>query len=112
MVAEHSTYEEAVVQVMGFLREVNFQVIRTFDLQSACAKHQNGLTHHDTAPSDPQMTVLMVYGQDSDPVTLKVQGAEGHIWLSLVDTPQQSVDPVLEADIIRVVIAQGYDIER
>jgi hypothetical protein len=45
------------------------------------------------------MVVLLVYGDDYQPISLVAHCHDGITWFSLVDTPQQRADPRLERTI-------------
>jgi hypothetical protein len=45
------------------------------------------------------MVILLVYGNDRQPVSIVAHGHDGQTWISMVDTPQQRADPRLEANI-------------
>jgi len=49
---------------------------------------------------------MLVYGNGLPPASLVVHGYEGKTWFSLVDTPQQPIDPGLYA-IIRRTLSPG-----
>ncbi len=99
------TYEAAITQLTQRLGEAGLRVLRTFDLQSACADQPGGICpHHGTAPCNCQMTVLLVYARDGLPVSLVVHGCDGQTWLSVEDVPQQITDPSLEATIMQALV--------
>jgi hypothetical protein len=76
------------------------QVMRTFDLQST--RHDPAecrCPHHGTEQCNCQMVVLLVYGENYQPISLIAYSYDGKTWFSLVDTPQQRADPHLERTI-------------
>ena len=99
---------EAVAWVVSQVREVGLQVMRTFDLQEA--RHDPAdcpCPHHGTAQCDCQMVVLLVFGEDYQPISLVAHCYDGRTWFSLVDTPQQRADPRLEKAVRQALPAVG-----
>lgn len=99
---------EAVAWVVRQVSEVGLQVMCTFDLQ--VARHDPmdcHCPHHGTAQCDCQMVVLLVYGEDYQPISMVVHCHDGRTWFSIVDTPQQRADPRLER-----VIRQAVEVDR
>ncbi|OGC77037.1 MAG: hypothetical protein A2Z27_03390 [candidate division Zixibacteria bacterium RBG_16_50_21] len=91
---------EAIAWVVDQVGGVGLQVVRTFDLQAA--RHDPAdcpCPHHGTDQCDCQMVVLLVYGDEYQPVSLIAHSYDGRTWFSLVDTPQQRADPHLERTI-------------
>ena len=91
---------EAIAWVVSQVSGVGLQVVRTFDLQ--VARHDPAdcpCPHHGTDRCDCQMVVLLVYGDDFQPISLIAHSHDGRTWFSLVDTPQQRADPRLERAI-------------
>ncbi|MBP1692226.1 MAG: hypothetical protein H6Q37_109 [Chloroflexi bacterium] len=83
-------------------------IVRTFDLQTARSAHPLcTCPHHGTDQCDCQMVVLLVYGFERQPVSIVVHGHDGQTWFSVVDIPQQHVDPCLESVIMRSIILQN-----
>jgi hypothetical protein len=92
--------EETISWVTQRLEDIGFRVMVTFDLKIARISHTDcPCPHHGTEQCNCQLNVLLVYKTGSNPVTLLVHGHDGSTWLSLVNTPQQPVDPRLEAQI-------------
>jgi len=96
--------EEAIDWVARQIGSVGLQIVRTFDLQVARGKKSGGhascpCPHHGTEQCDCQMVVLLVYGSERQPVTIVAHGYNGQTWFSVVDTPQQRVDPRIETAI-------------
>lgn len=97
--------EEAIGWVTKQLGDLGLRAVVTFDLQIARITHTDcPCPHHGTDQCDCQLNVLLVYKTDSKPVTLLVHGHDGKTWLSLVNTPQQPVDPRLEALIRKTLV--------
>ncbi|MGE5250127.1 MAG: hypothetical protein ACM3QS_07905 [Bacteroidota bacterium] len=78
------------------LAREGMRVLRTFDLRL-----NTGLAldcpcaHHGTEECDCQMTVVLVYGKASHPVSLVLHSSDGKTWLSLVNNAHQRADPSL-----------------
>jgi len=96
-------YETAIRQATHRLVGAGLQVVRTFDLKSACADSSGVCPHHGTAPCNCQMAILLVYGAAAQPATLMVHGCDGQTSFSLVDVPQQPTDPEIESAILRAI---------
>ncbi len=113
MLALHREYEATVAQITQYLCEADLRVVRTFDLKAACAEHPGGVCpHHGTAPCNCQLSVLLVYGQAANPITLTVHHCDGQTWLSLVNGPQQQADPLLETRIVQALAPGSFLVER
>ncbi len=94
------TYERAVQNVTGRLNALGFRVLVTFDLPIL----QNTISgcdcpYHGTENCNCRMSVLLVYGEATMPVSLVAHGHPGGTWFSLVDTSDQPVDPKVRGDI-------------
>jgi hypothetical protein len=99
--------DEAVDWVVSKVNQVGLTVMRTFDLQVARdAQITCPCPHHGTSLCDCQMVVLLVYAVNLAPVTLIAHGYNHQTWFSVVDTPQQRVDPRIEI-IIRQIAEQA-----
>jgi hypothetical protein len=97
-------YEEAIAQAVRLLANAGLEVVRTFDLQSACADQPGGVCpHHGTAPCNCQLAVLLVYGQAEAPAALVAHSCDGQTWFSVVTGPLQRADPQLESAIERAM---------
>ncbi len=102
------SYDEALAWVTRRLSSAGLQVMRTFDLQAARHTHIDcPCPHHGTEQCDCQMVVLLVYGSDTQPISMVAHSFDGRTWFSLVDTPQQRADPRLEAAIMRALVTQS-----
>ena len=95
------------------LERAGLQVMRSFDLQVARAAHV-GCTcpHHGTDQCDCQMVVLLVYGQESPPVTLVAHGHDGQTHIALVDTPEQQPSPELVVTIKAALLSIDKTVPR
>ncbi len=104
MLIVRQRYEEAIAQATQLLIEAGLQVVRTFDLRSACADQPGGVCpHHGTAPCNCQLAVLLVYGQAETPAALMVHSCDDQTWFSVVNVPQQRADPQLESTIVQAM---------
>lgn len=100
--------DEAIAWVVSQAGEAGLRVMRTFDLQAA--RHDPAdcpCPHHGTDQCDCQMVVMLVYGDDYQPVSLVAHSHDGKTWFSLVNTPQQRADPRLEASIRQALAPQA-----
>jgi len=96
--------ESAVDRVTQRLKDRGLQVMRSFDLQVARSAHVNcACPHHGTAQCDCQMIVLLVYGEEVQPLTLVAHGHEGKTHFAMVDTPEQEQEDLLGSTIINVL---------
>ena len=99
---------EAIAWIVHQVSEAGLQVIRTFDLRDA--RHDPvdcPCPHHGTDQCDCQMVVMLIYGEDNQPVSLVAHSYEGATWFSLVDTPQQRADSRLERTIRLALSSQS-----
>ena len=107
-------WEEAVPGVVQRLAQTGYRVMCTFDLldaragQAACS-----CPHHGTDQCDCQMMVLLVYGMETQPVSLVVHSYDEMTWFYVVNTPQQRVDArsvdVIQQSLIPVDIPLRND---
>jgi len=82
------------------LLQADLRAVQTFDLHAArVGLHDCPCPNHGTNECDCQMVVLLVYGKAEGPVTLILHGNDGQTWLSLVNTPLQHVDPIIQSSI-------------
>ena len=64
------------------LRDADYQVMRSFDLQHARKAHLECLCpHHGNAQCDCQMVVLLIYLPNGEPHTLLAHGRDGVTYL-------------------------------
>lgn len=74
--------------------------MQTFDLHDVRLGHDTcPCPHHGTSQCDCQMIVLLVYGDEAEPITLILHGNDGRTWLSLVNTLAQHADSFLQVSI-------------
>ena len=101
--------DAAIPQIRKGLMEQGLRVMRSFDLQSACASYPDmTCPHHDDGPCDCQLVVLLVYGNADAgaPASLVVHSHRGQTEIDLVDSPDYRPEPAL-VDCIRLVLLQG-----
>lgn len=112
MTTETLSYEETIAQVIALIKSAHLDVLRTFDLKSACAcGPDNVCPHHGVAPCDCQLTVLLVYGSHDGPVMLSGHACDGRIWFSLGNTPPPQMEPSLQTAIMRIMRDERYLVE-
>jgi hypothetical protein len=101
-------YEQTLARVTGQLSALGLRVLVTFDLQaSRLVDIGCSCPHRCTEDCSCRMSVLLVYGKSSEPASLLLQGHESKTWFSMVDTPQQPLDPQLREEI-RSIIAPVF----
>ena len=99
----------AITLVTKLLTDAGFQVIHTFDLQSACGDEQNAICpHHGTAPCTCQLTILFVYEPDYQPIGLMLHSYANQTTLAVVDTPQQRANPQLEMKVMKTISSNTW----
>ncbi len=102
-------YEEAITRATERLTQAGLKVVRSFDLQSACADRPGGVCpHHGTAPCNCQLAVLLIYGQADAPVVLMAHGYDNQTGFSVVDIPQQRADPQVAAAIVAAITSDSF----
>jgi hypothetical protein len=101
--------DEAIDWVTRQISTAGLRVVRTFDLQVA----RNDIhascpcPHHGTEQCDCQMVVLLVYRDNHQPVSIVAHGHNGQTWFSVVDTPQQHADPLIESAIRLALVSHA-----
>jgi hypothetical protein len=96
--------DQAVAWLTGRMDKAGLEILRTFDLQLARSAHPScPCPHHGSEQCDCQMVVVLIYGQQSPPLTLLCHGNEGRTWVALVDTPQQRASLRLQAAVRQAV---------
>ena len=104
----HQAVDEAVSLLIQRLQNHGLLVLRTFDLQAARKAHGDcPCPHHGTDRCDCQIVVLLVYDGVRNPATLVVHGADGKVWFSLVDSPEQRAEIHLEEVILQAINPQN-----
>jgi hypothetical protein len=102
-------YEEPIARVACCLEGAGLKVVRSFDFQSARIAIDNtdcDCPYHGTRYCDCQVVVLLVYGMKGNPATLLMHGRDRKAEFSLVDTPQNPVEPGMET-LITSTLAQA-----
>ncbi len=94
----------AVDWMIEQVRQAGLSVLRTFDLQIARqAQTSCPCPHHGTDQCDCQLVVLLVYQSQREPLAIVAHGYEGQTWFSVVDTPQQRADPLVQNALHQLV---------
>ncbi len=100
-------YVEAIAWVIHQCNGAGLQVLRTFDLQVAGLDHAEcPCVHHGTEQCDCQIAVLLVYGDNLQPISLVAHSHDGETRFWLINNPQQRADPRLEAAILKALSSQ------
>jgi len=80
--------EAVIVQIRRHLAGLGVRVVRSFDLQSACASYPDLICpHHGDAPCDCQLVVLLAYGKEGPPASLVLHSHRGQTEIDLVESP-------------------------
>jgi len=94
--------EAVIFQLSKQLQDWGLRVVRSFDLQSACASYPDLIyPHHGDSPCDCQMVVLLVYGAGVTPASVVLHSYRGNTDVELVDTPDNRPDKRL-VEMIRL----------
>jgi hypothetical protein len=102
------TCDDAVDWIIEQFDSAGLQAIRTFDLVVARqANIECPCPHHGTDQCDCQLVVLLVYKPAHVPISIIAHGYDGQTWFSVVDTPQQRADPMLEDAIRHAIIPRA-----
>lgn len=99
---------EATAWVIRQISDAGLQVLRTFDLQDA--RHdpaECSCPYHGSEQCGCQMVVLLIYGDNYQPVSLVAHSHGNRTWFSLVDTPQQRADPHLQRAIRQALLSES-----
>ena len=96
----HKSFDKTVRWAILKLKQGGFQVVRTFDLQTARAAHLDySCPKHGSTECNCQMVVLLVYLGDTSPETLVIHGNDQTSWFYIMKTPSQSAGLQLESTI-------------
>jgi hypothetical protein len=88
--------DTVIEQFTQHLTSSGLRVVRSFDLQSACASMPDQpCPHHRDAPCDCQMVVLLVYGEGCSPASLVLHSHRGVTDIDLVESPNNQPDKEL-----------------
>jgi len=102
-------FEQAITWAQPYMAQAGIQSLRTFDLRDARQARGLPCPQHGARGCDCQMAVLLVYQEDCQPLTLLVHSSNGETRLSVVDTPEQRANPLLESRLVQVLAAgQGF----
>ena len=95
---------QAVEQVSRRLKEDGFQIIRSFDLQTARTAHSNcKCPYHGMEECDCQMIVLLVYDKHGQPLTMMAHSQDGKTHFELVDSPEQRPQREIKTAILQAL---------
>ena len=101
--------DQAVEQLTRRLTDDGFQIVRTFDLQTARTAHTNcSCPYHGTDECDCQMIVLLVYDKHGQPLTLVAHSQDGKTHFELVDSPQQRPQRLIKGAILQALALEGF----
>ncbi len=92
--------------LMVTLAEMGLGVIRSFDLQSACAPHGSPCPHHGINPCSCQMIVLMIYDWEGNQYGVIAHGSEGMSELSVCLDGQDPDLLIVESIILAAETAE------
>lgn len=107
----HEDCENTVASVTALLTSSGLRVVRSFDLQSACASYTSPVCpHHGQKDCDCQLVVLMIYGSQEQPSSLILHSSGGQTQVGLATMPDQTDAPKLERRI-RVALSQLKSVE-
>lgn len=102
-------WQTALAWAIAQLDHAGLQVRRSFDLLAARTAHLDcSCPHHGTELCDCQMVVLLVYDQQNPPATLVVHSRDRQTQFALVETPQQRLNPKLQASIWYALDAKSF----
>lgn len=86
-------YDEVLPWLKQQLGRAGLRMMQTFDLNTARLSLEDcPCPHHGTDQCNCQMVVLLIYGNEQQPVSLILHGNGGQTWLSLVDRPDQRAE--------------------
>ena len=101
--------DQAVEQVSQRLTDDGFQIVRSFDLQTARSAHTNcSCPYHGTDECDCQMIVLLVYDKQAQPLTLVAHSQDGKTHFELVDSPEQNPQREIKTAILQALALEGF----
>jgi hypothetical protein len=102
--------DEALDWLSQSLSRKGLRVLRTFDLHDARGRISNcRCPHHGTNECDCQMVVLLVYGNEEEPVTLMLHGNDGQTWLSIVNNSLQHAAPAIQLSIEQALQLDSFE---
>lgn len=99
-----------VVEIMEQLEAAGMQVVKSFDLRSACASFTDNICpHHGTSPCDCQLIVLLIYGIENWPISLILHSHRGQTELQWDVNPGAYPGPESRA-LIQSTLIGGVDL--
>jgi hypothetical protein len=85
-----------------------FYVVRSFDLRSALAAHAKcECPHHGAAQCTCQFTVLLVYGDAPQPVTLTIHCRDNQTQAQIAHDATTQPDPQLAENVMTALVEVG-----
>ncbi len=94
--------ETTIAHLTQWLTNQELRIVRSFDLQSACASFSDRICpHHGDYPCDCQLVVLLVYSAAAAPVSIMLHTHRGKTDIDLVDSPNNHLCQLLEKTIRR-----------
>jgi hypothetical protein len=101
--------ETVIRQLTRPLIHWGLRVVRSFDLQSACASFPDlACPHHGDSNCDCQLVILLVYGSEATPASVVLHTHRGKTDIDLVDSPNNRPDQDLVA-MIRLALDIGVE---
>lgn len=101
--------EAAVEQVSRRLSDDGFQIVRSFDLQTARSAHTNcSCPYHGMEGCDCQLIVLLVYNQQGQSLTLVAHSQDSKTHFELVESPQQRPQRQIKAAVLQALALEGF----
>jgi hypothetical protein len=98
--------DHASSMIAALLKRLGFHTVSSFDLRTArAARTDCKCPHHATVECNCQMVVMLIYGLRDQPTTLVLHSYDGKTSLSLIDTPQQRIEPGL-AHLLRQILLE------
>ncbi len=88
--------EAVITQISSRLARLGIHVVRSFDLQSACASYPDLVCpYHGNATCDCQTVILLIYDKENIPISVVVHSQKGQTEINLVDSPTHRPNPEL-----------------
>ena len=102
--------DDALDWLSQSLSRKGLRVLRTFDLHDARGGINNcPCPHHGTNQCDCRMVVLLVYGNEEQPVTLMLHSNDGQTWLSIVNNSLQHAAPSIKLSIEQALQLDSFE---
>ena len=97
-------YDDALRWTKQQLAQASLRAIQTFDLHTVRhALEGCPCPQHDRNRCDCQMVILLVYGNEGEPVTLILHGNDRQTWVSVTSNALQQAEAKLIAAIQRAL---------